>query len=55
MGTERARQSTNANHKAGQLNTYEPGSILIIISRGLKDIEKKSDGLHVTHTTRNWD
>ena len=22
MFTERARQSTNANHKAGQLNTY---------------------------------
>jgi len=34
---------------------FEPGSILIIISRGLKDIEKKRDGLHVTHTTWNWD
>ena len=28
---------------------FEPGSILIIISRGLKDIEKSGDGLQVTH------
>jgi len=29
---------------------FEPRSVLIIMSCGLKDIEKKSDGLHVTHT-----
>jgi hypothetical protein len=30
---------------------FEPGSILIIISRGLMDIGKRGDGLHVTRTT----
>ena len=37
------------------ISEFAPESILIIISRGLKDIEKKNDGLHVTHTTWNWD
>ena len=45
----------SANVERGaQHSGFEPESILIIIFCSLMDIEKKSDGLQVTHTDRSW-
>jgi len=49
---EREKQNFNPSHtiKGG----FELESILIIISCGLKSIEKRVDGLQVIHIAKSW-
>lgn len=46
--TKRKKQSHNLSRI---IRGFEPESILIIMSRRLKHIEKRKDGLQVTHTS----